>query len=87
MEGNLKHQIVKTIRTLFLLVSVCEFPVCIESFMIITFARLVSACKELDLNFDIPPARLKQGYGDGVLAVLQSLVDKVLEAEIHYNGV
>ncbi|TPX45811.1 hypothetical protein SeMB42_g03771 [Synchytrium endobioticum] len=42
-------------------------------------ATILSACKELDLSLDIAPARLKQGYGEGVVALLQALVDRVLQ--------
>ncbi|TPX38380.1 hypothetical protein SmJEL517_g00198 [Synchytrium microbalum] len=41
-------------------------------------ADILSKCRELDFDLDIPPARLKQGYGDGVTAVLQALVDRAL---------
>ncbi|KAI8908102.1 intra-flagellar transport protein 57 [Powellomyces hirtus] len=40
-----------------------------------TVANMAAKLKEMEISADIALNKLKQGYGDGVLAVLQSLVD------------
>ncbi|KAJ3014019.1 Intraflagellar transport protein 57 [Thoreauomyces humboldtii] len=40
-----------------------------------TVASMAAKLKEMDMQADVGLNKLKQGYGDGVLAVLQSLVD------------
>jgi estrogen-related receptor beta like 1 len=42
-------------------------------------ANMIFELKKLGIPFEFGPAKLKQGYGDGCIFVLQSLTDQVME--------
>ncbi|KAJ3278728.1 Intraflagellar transport protein 57, partial [Borealophlyctis nickersoniae] len=44
-----------------------------------TAANMVTELKKMNIPFEYGPNKLKQGYGEGVIFVLQTLADKALE--------
>ena len=42
-------------------------------------ATIATEIKKLNIPFDFPPGKLKQGHGDAVLYAIQAMVDLVLD--------